>query len=326
MKTLSKFLFAAGLIAVASIPLLAPRQAPTESEPQLTAPTEAVSSAPVSEIAAEVETVNPYSLEALAGREYGQGELRVEYPWHNEPEFTRYYITYDSDGLNIHGFVNIPTGKGPFPVVIALHGYIPASEYETLDYSTRYADAIARKGYIVLHPNLRNYPPSDSPGRVRGDQASGFTIDVMNLLAHVREEAGQSDSIFEPADLSRMGIWGHSMGGGISLRVISLVPEIKAAVLYAAVTQRYTNESAGFKVIDLESSDAEYSVHHGTADPTVSVSWSYRFCDQLEEMGKAHECFFYENAPHTFIRLGQDEPVFIKRTIDFYNRILKSDS
>jgi dienelactone hydrolase len=326
MKTLGRFLLIAGLAAIVGLVLLASRSVPADSEPQLIAPTESISSAPAAEIATEVEPVNPYSLDALAARQYGQGELRVEYPWHNEPEFTRYYITYDSDGLNIHGFVNIPTGKGPFPVVIALHGYIPADEYETLDYSTRYADAIARKGYIVLHPNLRNYPPSDSPGRVRGDNASGYTIDVMNLLAHVREEAGQPDSIFENADLSRMGIWGHSMGGGISLRVISLVPEIKAAVLYAAVTQRYTNESAGYEVIDLESSDAEYSVHHGTADPTVSVSWSYQFCDQLEEMGKPHECFFYEDAPHTFIRLGQDEPVFIKRTIDFYNRLLKSDS
>ena len=88
--------------------------------------------------------INPNSLDALAQKQYGLGELRVEYPWHNKPEFTRYYITYDSDDLNIHGFVNIPLGEGPFPVVIALHGYIPADEYQTLDYSTRYADSIAR--------------------------------------------------------------------------------------------------------------------------------------------------------------------------------------
>lgn len=271
----------------------------------------------------EAETDNPYSLEALALKEFGLGDLRIEYPWHNEAEFTRYYITYDSDDLNIHGFVNIPVGRGPFPVVIALHGYIPASRYETLDYSTRYADAIARKGYIVLHPNLRNFPPSDSPGRVR-DFNTGYTSDVMNLLEYVRQESGQSDSIFENADLSRIGIWGHSLGGGVALRVISLVPEVKAAVLYGAVTQRYSNNSAGFTVYDLESSDAAYSVHHGTADDTIDVSWSYRFCDQLEEIGKEHECFFYEGSPHTFIRLGNAEPVFIQRTVDFYARFLQN--
>jgi len=263
-----------------------------------------------------------YSQEALANREYGQGKLTIEYPWQNEKEFTRYYITYDSDGLTIHGYVNIPKGKGPFPVVIALHGFIPASEYKTLDYSTRYADAIAQNGYIVLHPNMRNFPPSDSPGRIRDFQA-GYVIDVLNLLAYVRKEAGQKDSLFENADLSRMGIWGHSLGGGVALRVINLVPEIKAAVLYGAVSQRYTSASAGFNVYDLSATNAAFSVHHGTADPTVSVTWSEQLCKQLEEAGREHECFFYDGAPHTFLRQGNDDPLFIRRTVDFFNKWLK---
>jgi len=268
-------------------------------------------------IESAAEMVNPRSLEALAEKQYGLGELRVEYTWENKAEFTRYYITYDSDDLNIHGFVNIPVGEGPFPVVIALHGYIPADEYETMDYSTRYADSIARKGYIVLHPNMRNFPPSDSAPR-RGDYHSGFTTDVMNLLEYVRQEAGQEGSIFENADLSSMGIWGHSLGGSVALRVAALVPEIDAVVLYAAVTQRYSNGSAGFTVYDLENTDAAFQVHHGTADPTVRVSSSTRFCAQLEAAEKEHECFFYEDAPHTFLRLGQDDPLFIQRVVDLY--------
>jgi len=266
---------------------------------------------------APITSIQPYSLDALRIKPYGQGELRVEYTWENKPEFTRYYITYDSDDLNIHGFVNIPVGEGPFPVVIALHGYIPASEYETLDYSTRYADSIARKGYIVLHPNMRNFPPSDSAPR-RGDFHSGFTTDVMNLLEYVRQEAGQDGSIFENADLSSMGIWGHSLGGSVALRVSALVPEIEAVVLYAAVTQRYSDSSAGFSVYDLENIEASFQVHHGTADPTVRVSSSTQFCAQLEALDKDHECFFYEDAPHTFLRLGQDDPLFIQRVVDFY--------
>ena len=291
----------------------------SEIEPQEIAAPVVVQPAPV----ALTELENPYSLEALATREYGQGELTIEYPWHNEKEFTRYYITYDSDGLIIHGFVNIPKGNGQFPVVIALHGYIPASEYETLDYSTRYADAIAQNGYIVLHPNMRNFPPSDSPGRVRDFQA-GYVADVLNLLAYVREEAGQKGSIFENADLLHMGIWGHSLGGGVALRVINLVPEIKAAVLYGAVSQRYTNDSVGFNIYDLSLTDAAFSVHHGSVDTTIDASWSERLCEQLEEAGREHECFFYKDAPHTFLRQGNDDPLFIQRTVDFFNRLLKT--
>ena len=265
---------------------------------------------------------NPNSLDALAQKQYGLGELRVEYPWQNKPEFTRYYITYDSDDLNIHGFVNIPLGEGPFPVVIALHGYIPANEYQTLDYSTRYADSIARKGYIVLHPNMRNFPPSDSAPR-RGDYHGGFTTDVMNLLEYVRMEAGKEGSIFEKADLSRLGIWGHSLGGSVALRVTALVPEIKAVVLYAAVTQRYSNMEAGFNIYDLENTDAAFSVHHGTADNKVSASNSERFCQQIEQAGKEFECFFYEGSPHTFLNMGSADPLFIQRVVEFYESKLQ---
>ncbi len=289
----------------------------TEDEGIVNSPPEAEEAPDTIEQLPIVESINPLSLEALSEKEYGLGELRVEYTWENKAEFTRYYITYDSDDLNIHGFVNIPVGDGPFPVVIALHGYIPPSEYETMDYSTRYADSIARKGYIVLHPNMRNFPPSDSAPR-RGDYHSGFTTDVMNLLEYVRQEAGQEGSIFENAGLSSMGIWGHSLGGGVALRVAALVPEIDAAVLYAAVTQRYSNASAGFSVYDLENTDTAFQVHHGTADPTVRASDSTRFCAQLENAGKDYECFFYEDAPHTFLRQGQDDPLFIQRVVDFY--------
>jgi len=53
--------------------------------------------------------------------------------------FNRYFIICDSDDLSIHGFVNVPNGEEPHPVIIMLHGYIPADEYTTLDYTTRYA-------------------------------------------------------------------------------------------------------------------------------------------------------------------------------------------
>jgi dienelactone hydrolase len=315
IKKIGLFLLLVTLVACS------PQQTSATASAQTQSMTAAAETQAAPQPAPTVEIVNPYSLEALASREYGQGELRVEYAWQDKEDFTRYYITYDSDGLNIHGYVNIPKGNGPFPVIIALHGYIPASDYETLDYSTRYADSIARKGYIVLHPNLRNFPPSDSPGRTR-DYLAGYTIDVMNLLAYVRQMAGQ-DGIFKNADMSRMGIWGHSLGGGVALRVVDLVPEIKAAVLYGAVSQRYTNASAGFDVYDLTATDAAFSVHHGELDEIISPDWSRKLCADLQAAGREYECYFYPDQPHTFIRTGDADPLFIQRTITFFDKYLK---
>lgn len=271
---------------------------------------------------AEVQ-LNPYSLEVLKARSYGEGEITVVKKWEVKEDFTRYYITYPSDGLTIHGYVNIPVGKGPFPVVIALHGYIPASEYTTRDYSTRYADSIARKGYIVLHPNMRNFPPSDSVPRVR-DYHTGYVVDVLNLLQLVRNQAGE-EGLFENADVQNLGIWGHSLGGGIALRIVGIVPEIKAAVLYGAVTQRYSNTAAGFTVFDLPASQAAFSLHHGEEDTTVSPAGTAILYRQLQDMGKEVEYFTYPDQPHTFYSLDQADALFIRRTVDFYNLYLKAD-
>ena len=270
----------------------------------------------------DTPVIDPYSIKALAKRTYGEGEeLTVEYLWERQADFSRYSITYTSDGLTIHGFVDIPAGEGPFPVIIALHGYIPASEYKTLDYSTRYADSISRKGYIVLHPNMRNFPPSDSTSRVR-DSLAGYTVDVLNLLALVRQSAGQ-EGIFKNADMDHLGIWGHSLGGGIALRVATLVDDIDAIVLYAAVSQRYNDSPLGLPVYDLRVIDAPFSIHHGLEDETISPDWSEKLCDTLEELGKEHECYFYEGQPHTFIKSSSEDALLIQRTIEFFDKYLQ---
>jgi dienelactone hydrolase len=263
---------------------------------------------------------SPYSLDYLANRSYGAGEFKVDYLWQHQDGFSRYSISYTSDNLNIAGFVNIPDGKGPFPVIIALHGFISSDKYQTLDYTTRYADSIARKGYIVIHPNLRNFPPSDTTPRVQ-DYNTGYVVDVLNLLALVRNMVGK-EGIFKNADMNHLGIWGHSIGGGVALRVLSLVKDIKATVLYAAVSQRYAN-TPGIKIYDLASIQAALSLHHGTADKTIPVGWTQQLCAQLKAVGKNPECFYYEGAPHTFLSQGKDDALFIQRTIQFFDRYLK---
>src|SRR3989344_4199841 len=44
--------------------------------------------------------------------------------------YTRYAITYRSNGLLITGIMNIPEGAGPFPLVILNHGYLARSVYK----------------------------------------------------------------------------------------------------------------------------------------------------------------------------------------------------
>jgi dipeptidyl aminopeptidase/acylaminoacyl peptidase len=45
-------------------------------------------------------------------------------------------------------------------------------------------------------------------------------------------------------------------------------------------------------------------------------------CADLEAAGRDYECYFYEDQPHTFIRNGDADPLFIQRTVDFFAKYL----
>lgn len=290
-------------------------------------------------------TPDPYAgltIADLSVRSYGGGELVIEDTLARNSIFTRYLVSYPSDGLRIYGFMNVPNEGGPFPVVIALHGYIEPEIYQTLDYTTGNADSLARAGFLVLHPNLRGYPPSDDgPNLFR----VGMAVDVLNLIEIVKVQGGQVGPL-EQADPASLGLWGHSMGGGVSTRVMTVSPDVDAVVLYGAMSgderrnyerifnffsdgQRGQEELSAPPEAFLRISPANFldrvqaavSIHHGQSDGEVPPEWSAELCDRLQELGKRVECFMYPGQPHTFS--GDGESLFEQRVIEFFDRELR---
>jgi dipeptidyl aminopeptidase/acylaminoacyl peptidase len=278
----------------------------------------------------------------LRSRTYGGGQIEFLEVMNQNLYFTRYLMRYPSDGLSIYGFADIPNDAGPHPVILALHGYIDPAIYYTLDYTTHYAGAIASAGYIVLHPNLRGYAPSDN-----GDNLFrvGMAIDVLNLIALIQAQSGGSDQL-RTALPDRIGMWGHSMGGGITTRVLTVTDDVRAAVLYAAMSgdERknyeailgWSGQVRGLDELNVpvealnrispvyyfQNITAAVSIHHGTADATVPLDWSVLTCDQLTSLGKSVECVYYQDMPHTFYGAGDEE--FIQNTVRFFNQHLKA--
>lgn len=289
-------------------------------------------------------TPDPYynwSNTYLRSRTYGGGQIEFVEVMEQTFFFTRYLIRYPSDGLNIYGFANIPNDDQVHPVIIALHGYIDPAIYYTLDYTTMYADALASAGYIVLHPNLRGYQPSDDGENLF---RVGMAIDVMNLIALVQSQSGGTDSL-KNANPNAIGLWGHSMGGGITTRIITVTDDVKAAVLYAAMTgdeqknynaiREWSGQTRGLDELNVPAEallnissmyffgniTAAVSIHHGAADELVPMEWSQTTCGQLQSLGKNVECLYYENMPHTFYGDGNQQ--FIQNTVQFFDRHLK---
>ena len=290
-------------------------------------------------------TPDPYAglgIEDLRLRSYGGGEIEQLETLAVNSYFTRTLMVYPSDGLRIYGFMNLPRrGEPPYPVVIAIHGYIEPEVYTTLDYTTGYADALAQAGFIVLHPNLRGYPPSDD-----GDNRFrvGMALDILNLIALVKEQSGQPGPL-ALAEPGQIGLWGHSMGGGITTRVLTVSPDVRAAVLYGAMSgderknyerifHYFSNGTRGSEELNapeealqrispvyfFDRIQAAVSIHHGEKDADVPPVWSAETCRQLENLSVEVECYTYPGQPHTFH--GDGDALFIQRTVEFFNRYL----
>ena len=145
----------------------------------------------------------------------------------------RYITSYLSEGLKIYALLTVPRGQAPatgWPVIIFNHGYIPPTQYRTTERYVAYVDGFARNGYIVLRPDYRGH--GNSEGAATGAYGSpGYVIDVLNAVASVKR--------YEDADPNRIGMWGHSMGGWITLRAMVVSPEIKAGVIWGGVVGAY---------------------------------------------------------------------------------------
>ncbi len=288
-------------------------------------------------------TPDPYQdmyIESLVNRSYGGGVLEDLGPLNSiSGDFSRRLFRYRSEGLNMYGFIDIPDGEGPFPVILMFHGYVEPDEYKTLGYSKRYADALAEDGYIVLHPNLRGYAPSPVADNRLG---VGDTIDALNLLALVRQFSG-SEGLLEKADSDHIGLWGHSMGGAIVMRMLIVDQHIDAALLYAPINadekinlQHFEEDGRGVKKISasdetlallsplnyLDQITAPVSINQGDADTTVPMQWSLDLCQKLESMGIEVECEIYNNQPHTFQNSGDTR--FIANASSFFDSHMKN--
>lgn len=317
-------------------PTLTPTSSPTPSfTPAPTAsPTTTVRPSP---------TPDPYlglSIAELAARSYGGGQLEIVDTLEENENFARYLIRYPSDGLTVYGFLSVPNEGSKFPVAIIAHGYIDPDVYEVEAYTTRYADALTEAGFFVIHPNYRNYPPSDegeNPYRI------GYAVDLLNLIAIVRQQSQLISGPLRRADGQNIHLMGHSMGGGAVLRVITVWPEAaKAAVLYGSMSgdeaQNYAKvlewsggNTGRFEltaspltlqaispIYHLERIQTAVSVHHSADDDVVPVVWSDQLCQQLQALNKLVECFTYHNTPHTFN--GPADALFIQRMIAFFGR------
>lgn len=178
----------------------------------------------------------------MRAKSYPGSDIVLEQTLAPGPGYNRYVVSYKSDGLKLFGLLTVPTGDKPaagWPVILLNHGYIPPPEYSTAESYAGIVAQLAAAGYIVFKPDYRGN--GDSPGTpYQPYVAPDYITDSLNALASIER--------YKDADPGRIGVWGHSMGGDITLHELVLTHDLKAAVIMAGVVGSYSDLIAWWKV------------------------------------------------------------------------------
>ena len=130
-----------------------------------------------------------------------------------------------------------PPARG-FPVLIANHGTHPdpprygigASGVDARpgDYYRAVPGLYASRGFLVVMPDYRGHNTSEGVEFARGFLASAyFTEDVLALVNAL--------SGLRHANLDSVFLWGHSLGGEVTLRALLATDRVRGASLWSTV-------------------------------------------------------------------------------------------
>lgn len=296
---------------------------------------------------------HPLSIEYLRKRSYPQSTIRFEELLEPGPNYDRHIVSYTSDGLKIFGLLTIPHGEKPqdgWPVIILNHGFIQPREYKTTERYVAYVDGFARNGYIVFKPDYRGH--GNSQGTAEGGYGSpAYTIDILNAVSAIKA--------FKDANPNKIGMWGHSMGGYITLRSMVATKDIKAGVIWAGVVASYSDFlrnwrrtppfplptgtrswrrllveqygepeenptfwnsiSANSYLLDIS---GPVQLHHGTSDTSVPVIFSEKLEKEMRDAKKEVTLYAYPGDDHN---ISVNFSLAMNRSVAFFDKHVKKD-
>jgi dienelactone hydrolase len=137
----------------------------------------------------------------------------------------------------LHGLVELPAAPGLRPAVVICHGFKGFMEWGFFPYL---ATLLAERGFTTVRFNLWGSgmrPGEDRVGDLAAFRADTHSLEIADLLA-VLEAAASGRLAPGRIDPSRLGLLGHSRGGGAAI-VAAARPEwrerVRALVTWAAV-------------------------------------------------------------------------------------------
>jgi dipeptidyl aminopeptidase/acylaminoacyl peptidase len=259
----------------------------------------------------------PYAIDALRARVRVPGTITIGDPMPGGPGYAKHAVTWTSAGSTMTGVLDVPTGAGPFPVVVVNHGYVPVAQYYVGQDSNKYADPYAAAGFLTLSPNYPGFSGS-GPGTPGVPPIVAEAISDMDLISALPS--------LPQADTARVAVAGHSNGGGVSEILLAADSRVKAVVLYAPVstdmadnarkwwTARGAEGTGGLPTPDqdpaayalmsprshLPPSAPPTLVMQGTRDEDIPAEWTAATMAALQAAGVRSQFVSFPGALHNF--------------------------
>jgi dipeptidyl aminopeptidase/acylaminoacyl peptidase len=252
-------------------------------------------------------------------------------------------VTYRSfDGTLVSAVVTMPFNlkrDGSNPAVVMPHG---GPTGQTNDGFSRYATALASRGYVVIQPN-----PRGSTGyRLAFQKANYQDLGGGDLKDELAGKQFLVDSGY--VDSKRVGIFGGSYGGFMTLMAIGKAPDAFAAAVDLfgiidwrtmwehedAELQAYQRSLLGSpeenpKVYDATSPltyinavKAPLLVQQGENDIRVPQGQAKQVVDALKKKGNVVDAVFYPEEGHGFYK-REHQRDSLQRMVDWFDKYLK---
>jgi len=230
------------------------------------------------------------------------------------------------------------------PAIIWIHGSGSDQNYlgwHPGAYRMYYAmhQYLAQQGYVILTPDYRG-----SSGYSR-DWAVG---DFMDMGGKPTEDVAAGADYLKTlpyVDPDRIGVWGLSYGGYMTLQAITTTPTLfRCAIDVAGVGDWATWNPGAYTVgrlgtpvtnpdgfyrsaaaLHLDKVQRPLFIMHGTNDTNVGFWESLKVFDELEKMGKPFEMMIYPGEIHFFRRDYVLRDAW-RRSEDFFDKYLKNSS
>lgn len=177
---------------------------------------------------------DPLAITYMRTQTYPGSPLQLEQTLPEKPSYKLSIVSYRSEGLKIYGLLAVPKGERPpggWPAIVFNHGYIDPKVYRTDERYIEYVNSLASAGYVVFKPDYRGNGKSE--GKPGGPYYTpGYVIDDLNALSSLKQ--------YPDVNPNKIGMWGHSMGGNVTLRaLVTNTTDIKAAVIWGGVVGSY---------------------------------------------------------------------------------------